>query len=224
MQLHMSSYIFIYLYISSCFFIYLHITSSIFIYLHISSYIFIYLHISSYIFIYLHLSSYIFIYLHISHFHLFFLSLFLFFLSPFYFSLSLFLISFSLSLSLSLSLRLALSFFVMLNLRQFIFSIPTRLAKSQPPHQSKNRQRSFCFQSACILPSFVPTRNLILAQEHSRQRQASKIKLTFFLRNFFSCDCLMASMARSVECLIQNILDTVQVHLIGAAPIVQLKK
>ena len=41
---------------------------------------------------------------------------------------------------------------------------------------------------------------------------------------FFSCDCLMASMARSVECLIQNILDTVQVHLIGAAPIVQVKK
>ena len=34
----------------------------------------------------------------------------------------------------------------------------------------------------------------------------------------------MASMARSVECLIQNILDTVQVHLIGAAPIVQVKK
>ena len=34
----------------------------------------------------------------------------------------------------------------------------------------------------------------------------------------------MASMARSVDCLIQNILDTVQVHLIGAEPIVQVKK
>ena len=41
---------------------------------------------------------------------------------------------------------------------------------------------------------------------------------------FFSCDCLMASMARSVDCLIQNILDTVQVHLIGAEPIVQVKQ
>ena len=41
---------------------------------------------------------------------------------------------------------------------------------------------------------------------------------------FFPCDCLMASMARSVDCLIQNILDTVQVHLIGAEPIVQVKK
>ena len=41
---------------------------------------------------------------------------------------------------------------------------------------------------------------------------------------FFSCDCLTASMARSVDCLIQYILDTVQVHLIGAEPIVQVKK
>ena len=40
---------------------------------------------------------------------------------------------------------------------------------------------------------------------------------------FFSCDCLMASMARSVECFNRK-LDTVQVHLIGAVPIVQVKK
>ena len=40
---------------------------------------------------------------------------------------------------------------------------------------------------------------------------------------FFSCDCLMASMARSVECFNRK-LDSVQVHLIGAVPIVQVKK
>ena len=38
---------------------------------------------------------------------------------------------------------------------------------------------------------------------------------------FFSCVCLMASMARSVNCLGQK--NAVQVHLIGAKPIVQVK-
>ena len=38
---------------------------------------------------------------------------------------------------------------------------------------------------------------------------------------FFSCVCLMASMARSVNCLGQK--KAVQVHLIGAKPIVQVK-
>ena len=39
---------------------------------------------------------------------------------------------------------------------------------------------------------------------------------------FFSCVCLMASMARSVNCLGQK--KAVQVHLIGAKPIVQVKR
>ena len=39
---------------------------------------------------------------------------------------------------------------------------------------------------------------------------------------FFSCVCLMASMARSVNCLGQK--NAVQVHLIGAKPIVQVKR
>ena len=39
---------------------------------------------------------------------------------------------------------------------------------------------------------------------------------------FFFCVCLMASMARSVNCLGQN--NAVQVHLIGAKPIVQVKR
>ena len=38
---------------------------------------------------------------------------------------------------------------------------------------------------------------------------------------FFSCVCLMASMARSVNCHGQK--NAVQVHLIGAEPIVQVK-
>ena len=42
------------------------------------------------------------------------------------------------------------------------------------------------------------------------------------IRIFFSCVCLMASMARSVNCLGQK--KAVQVHLIGAKPIVQVKK
>ena len=39
---------------------------------------------------------------------------------------------------------------------------------------------------------------------------------------FFSCVCLMASMARSVNCHGQK--NAVQVHLIGAEPIVQVKR
>ena len=39
---------------------------------------------------------------------------------------------------------------------------------------------------------------------------------------FFSCVCLMASMARSVNCLGRK--KAVQVHLIGAKPIVQVKR
>ena len=39
---------------------------------------------------------------------------------------------------------------------------------------------------------------------------------------FFSCICLMASMARSVNCLGRK--KAVQVHLIGAKPIVQVKR
>ena len=41
-------------------------------------------------------------------------------------------------------------------------------------------------------------------------------------RLFFSCVCLMASMARSVNCLGRK--KAVQVHLIGAKPIVQVKR
>ena len=39
---------------------------------------------------------------------------------------------------------------------------------------------------------------------------------------FFSCVCLLASMARSVNCLGRK--KAVQVHLIGAKPIVQVKR
>ena len=39
---------------------------------------------------------------------------------------------------------------------------------------------------------------------------------------FFSCGCLLASMARSVNCLGRK--NAVQVHLIGAKPIVQVKR
>ena len=39
---------------------------------------------------------------------------------------------------------------------------------------------------------------------------------------FFSCVCLLASMARSVNCLGRK--NAVQVHLIGAKPIVQVKR
>ena len=38
----------------------------------------------------------------------------------------------------------------------------------------------------------------------------------------FSCVCLLASMARSVNCLGRK--KAVQVHLIGAKPIVQVKR
>ena len=41
-------------------------------------------------------------------------------------------------------------------------------------------------------------------------------------RIFFSCVCLLASMARSVNCLGRK--NAVQVHLIGAKPIVQVKR
>ena len=46
----------------------------------------------------------------------------------------------------------------------------------------------------------------------------------FIERNslFFSCVCLLASMARSVNCLGRK--KAVQVHLIGAKPIVQVKR
>ena len=39
---------------------------------------------------------------------------------------------------------------------------------------------------------------------------------------FFSCGCLLASMARSVNC--HGRKSAVQVHLIGAKPIVQVKR
>ena len=42
------------------------------------------------------------------------------------------------------------------------------------------------------------------------------------IRFFFSCGCLLASMARSVNCLGRK--NAVQVHLIGAKPIVQVKR
>ena len=41
-------------------------------------------------------------------------------------------------------------------------------------------------------------------------------------QTFFSCGCLLASMARSVNCLGRK--SAVQVHLIGAKPIVQVKR
>ena len=42
------------------------------------------------------------------------------------------------------------------------------------------------------------------------------------LSSFFSCGCLLASMARSVNC--HGRKSAVQVHLIGAKPIVQVKR
>ena len=69
---------------------------------------------------------------------------------------------------------------------------------------------------------------LQFAARHSPwQKQRKESSFSFFCelerQDFFSCDCLMASMARSVECLNRK-LDAVQVHLIGAVPIVQVKK
>ena len=52
---------------------------------------------------------------------------------------------------------------------------------------------------------------------------ALPILLFQILQNvFFSCVCLLASMARSVNCLGRK--KAVQVHLIGAKPIVQVKR
>ena len=52
---------------------------------------------------------------------------------------------------------------------------------------------------------------------HKQMRERVKV-----LCLFFSCVCLMASMARSVNCHCQK--NAVQVHLIGAEPIVQVKR
>ena len=49
--------------------------------------------------------------------------------------------------------------------------------------------------------------------------EVPELALTVFL---FSRVCLLASMARSVNCLGRK--NTVQVHLIGAKPIVQVKR
>ena len=51
---------------------------------------------------------------------------------------------------------------------------------------------------------------------------ARMTRLGLKARIFFSCVCLMASMARSVNCHGQK--NAVQVHLIGAEPIVQVKR
>ena len=53
-------------------------------------------------------------------------------------------------------------------------------------------------------------------------REREQTATADILEHFFSCVCLMASMARSVNCLGQK--NAVQVHLIGAKPIVQVKR
>ena len=53
-------------------------------------------------------------------------------------------------------------------------------------------------------------------------RNVAELNLIVERVTFFSCVCLMASMARSVNCLGQK--NAVQVHLIGAKPIVQVKR
>ena len=61
----------------------------------------------------------------------------------------------------------------------------------------------------------------------NRQQHCFKILWSFdfcpsgAVHLFFSCVCLMASMARSVNCLGRK--KAVQVHLIGAKPIVQVR-
>ena len=54
-----------------------------------------------------------------------------------------------------------------------------------------------------------------------RYRRQVNLFMSKKMNCFFSCICLMASMARSVNCLGQK--KAVQVHLIGAKPIVQVK-
>ena len=50
----------------------------------------------------------------------------------------------------------------------------------------------------------------------------ARVLLEVDIKLFFSCVCLLASMARSVNCLGRK--NAVQVHLIGAKPIVQVKR
>ena len=61
-----------------------------------------------------------------------------------------------------------------------------------------------------------------LASQSSEQQAGLGECRPGWMNNFFSRVCLMASMARSVNCLGQK--NAVQVHLIGAKPIVQVKR
>ena len=71
----------------------------------------------------------------------------------------------------------------------------------------------------CVPTSLFEVEELVRMTQIHRE-QATGVEPNT-IRFFFSCVCLMASMARSVNCLGQK--NAVQVHLIGAKPIVQVK-
>ena len=82
-----------------------------------------------------------------------------------------------------------------------------------------------------VYPGLRTVLSLDVCTDDQRYRPTTSIGRTAQIHNFhmlhvrhlfFFCVCLMASMTRSVNCLGQK--NAVQVHLIGAKPIVQVKR
>ena len=90
----------------------------------------------------------------------------------------------------------------------------SRLPRESSGGAAETKKRQSVHQTPCSAPSPTPA---------MRNAKLCNVKLCDVkLCIFFSCVCLMASMARSVNCLGQK--NAVQVHLIGAKPIVQVKR
>ena len=78
---------------------------------------------------------------------------------------------------------------------------------------------SFCCFSLVAIALFAPEGLVIFIRISNSGRPTVLTVGSWFV---LSCVCLMASMARSVNCLGRK--KAVQVHLIGAKPIVQVKR